>query len=87
MVFLALEPSAATDAIRVAQQIGCAVWVGSDAISEDEHKRLVEAGTNVTRFAHPLAAAPISAVEDALATVLEHHPKDVIWVQHSFTGN
>jgi hypothetical protein len=65
MIFLALEPLAAAEAIRIAEQISCPVWVGSDAISEDEHKRLTNAGTDVTRFAYPLAHASYGAIQDA----------------------
>ncbi len=84
MVLVALEPLAAAEAIRIAKQGGCSVWVGSDAISEDEHKRLTNAGTDVTRFAYPLAHASHDAIQDALATVEEHHPSEVIWLQHKF---
>jgi hypothetical protein len=84
MVFLAFEPSAAADAISIAKQIDCSVWVGSDAISEDEHTRLTNTGTDVTRFAYPLSHASHDVIQDALATVQEHHPKEVIWLQHKF---
>jgi hypothetical protein len=82
MVYLALEPAAALAAIEVARKSGAAVWVGSDAMSHEEHYRIAADGVNLTRFAYPLSGASFSVVEDAVATVVEHHPCELIWVQH-----
>jgi hypothetical protein len=48
MVYLVLEPKAAPEMAQLAAGAGCAVWVGSDVITPDEHKRLVHNGANVT---------------------------------------
>jgi len=82
MVCLALTPKAASEAIGLATSTGCSVWVGSDAITEDEHKRLYSMGAKVTRFAYPLAEATAEVIADALETVGEHHPSEIIWVRH-----
>jgi hypothetical protein len=82
MVYLALEPTAAAEAIEAAKKNGAAVWVGSDAISHEEHYNLVAEGVKVTRFEYPLSKAENSVVTDALSTVAEHHPNEVIWVQY-----
>ena len=42
LVFLALHPSGATEAIQLAPQIGCAVRDGSNAIAEQEHRELTK---------------------------------------------
>jgi hypothetical protein len=34
MVYLALEPAAAAEAIHLSKKAECAAWVGSDAITE-----------------------------------------------------
>jgi hypothetical protein len=82
MVYLALDRASALKAIALAASGGHAVWVGSDAISEEEHVRFGSEGVNLTRFAYALASANASVVEEALATVEEHHPGEIIWVQH-----
>lgn len=82
MVYLALEPRAASEAIRFAIQTGCAVRVGSDSITLEEHKRLVLQGADVTRFSYPLANAASNVIADALGTIEEHHPGEIVWVQH-----
>lgn len=82
MVYLPLDRQSALEAIRAAKAGGYSVWVGSDAISEEEHHRFGSDGVNVTRFIYPLTGVEISVVEEAVATIQEHHPGEVIWVQH-----
>jgi hypothetical protein len=82
MVYLALEPSSALEAIGLARQTGAAVWVGEDAITHDEHWRLGAEGLNITRFAYPLHDASACVVADSIATIAQHHPRETIWVQH-----
>jgi hypothetical protein len=82
MVYLALEPRAAVEAIRLANDTGCFVWVGSDALTSEEHKRFTLDGTKLTRFSYPLANATPEVIADALGTIEEHHPGETVWVQH-----
>jgi len=82
MVYLALEPKAASEAIRLATSAGWSVWVGSDAITQEEHYRLCGTGLSVTRFSYPLAEATPEVIADALETIGEHHPGEIIWVQY-----
>ena len=82
MVFLVLRPESVLDTVRLAKQSGDSVWVGSDAITGEEHQDLVRDGIKVTRFSYPLATATADVVDDALATIEEHHPSETIWVQH-----
>jgi len=82
MVYLALEPKAASEAIRIAAFEGCSVWIGSDAITEEEHKRLYSTGASVTRFSHPLSGATPEVIADALEVIELHHPSEIIWVQY-----
>lgn len=82
MVYLALDRTSALEAIACAKAGNCSVWVGSDAISEEEHRQFGSEGLKLTRFNYPLAGAGENVIEDAVATVEEHHPGEVIWVQH-----
>jgi hypothetical protein len=82
VVYLALEPKAASEAIGVAADTGWSVWVGSDAVSPEEHKQLLLRGAKLTRFSYPLASATPDVIDGALATVEEHHPGEIIWIQH-----
>lgn len=82
MVHLALGRIAAMEAIDIAKQTGCSVWVGSDAINPAEHQQLISEAVKLTRFSYPLDGASVAEVEDALVTIREHHPGEVIWVQY-----
>jgi hypothetical protein len=82
MVYLALEPRGASEAIRLAASAGWLVWVGSDAITAEEHHHLRADGAQLTRFSYPLANATPDVIADSLATIEEHHPGEIDWVQH-----
>ena len=82
MVFLVLKPESVSDTVRLAKQSGESVWVGSDAITSEEHQDLVRDRVKVTRFSYLLANGTADVVADALATIEEHHPSEIIWVQH-----
>lgn len=82
MVYLALEPAAAREAIGLARAARCAVWVGSDSLTAGEFQTLVAEGVNVTRFSQPLAGATPDEVANAIAIIAEHHPGETVWVQH-----
>jgi hypothetical protein len=86
MVCLVLEPKAVWEAISLANSTGCSVWLGSDAITQEEHYRLCSTGLRITRFGYPLAGAAPEVVDDALGEIEEHHPNEVIWVQHVRSG-
>ena len=83
MVYLPLEPVAAAEAIQLSRKTGYAVWVGSDAITEEQHRQLTRDGISITRFVYPLATATNEDVAGALSTIEEHHPGEVVWVQHN----
>jgi hypothetical protein len=82
MVYLALEPAAAREAIALARRENCWVWVGSDAFAPEEFQRLIAEGVKVTRFAQPLSRASAEVVEGVAGIVKEHHQGEIVWVQH-----
>jgi hypothetical protein len=82
MVLFALRREAALEALEIAQQLGCAVWIGSDAITDSEFERYGSDGVKVSRFVYPLSAAAAEVVEVALDTIALHHPGETIWIQH-----
>jgi len=81
VVFLALSRESALEAIALAKAGGHHVWVGADAMSQAEHSAQVEKGVKLTRFSFALAGG--DAIDDAVATIREHHPSETIWVQRS----
>jgi hypothetical protein len=82
VVFLALTREAALEAIALAKAGGHHVWVGTDVLSQAEHSAQVDKGVKLTRFSFALSADS-DTVDDAVATIREHHPSESIWVQRA----
>ena len=79
MVFLAITPAGLKDALREASGSGSAVWCGTDAISEEDFAAL--RGAYLTRLAYELGARDPLVLEDALDTIDQHHPSEVVWIE------
>jgi len=78
-IFLAVTENGLRDAIRIAAPAGNSIWCGSDAITEVDFQKL--AGPAVTRFIYPLQGQPAKVINDAIATMEEHHPGATIWIE------
>jgi hypothetical protein len=78
VVFLALSPKSALEAIAFAKAGGHHVWVGADALTPEEFSAHLVNGVKLTRFAYAIGRDPM-AIEDAIATIREHHPSEGIW--------
>lgn len=76
MIFLAITPSGLADALRIAGTAD-AVWCGSDAISEKEYE--ASTARDLSRFIYELADRKL--IDDAIATIEEHHPGQTIWIE------
>lgn len=76
MIYLAITPSGLNELLNRVNADD-AVWCGSDAITETEFKALERPG--LTRFIYALGDRQL--VDDALSTIEEHHPGQVVWVE------
>ena len=79
MVLLAISPKGLEDALRISAKTGETVWCGSEAITESEFDASMPA--RVTRFVYGLAGENATLIDDAIGTIAEHHPAQVIWVE------
>jgi hypothetical protein len=57
---------------------GGTFWVGGSVLNEAEVADLRARGYSVTVFAHRLTT--VDDIEDAVATMEEHHPRDRVFV-------
>jgi hypothetical protein len=80
MVFL-ISSRAGYESFLSRGSAGSALWVAAGVLSPGELVALREAGANVTNLIYEIAEGDWKAVEGAVATVKEHHPAEVIWVQ------
>ena len=77
MVFLAITRHGLDNALRRVGETATPVWCGADAISQDEFAAMP--GEGLTRFEYELGTREL--LPDALGTIAEHHPGEVIWVE------
>jgi hypothetical protein len=76
MVFLAITSTGLANALLIAKPDD-AVWCGSDAITEDDYA--TQKHPNLSRFIYALGDR--HKVNDAIGTIEDHHPGQVIWVE------
>ena len=79
MVLLAISAKGLDEALRISARTGEAVWCSADAVAEPDFQALTPMG--VTRFAYGLAGDNATRLESAVATIEEHHPGQVVWVE------
>ena len=83
MVFILLDRAALQEALDLAMRLEAHVWLGAESLTEQEHKAFCSSGHRITRFSYELSGAGREVVEDALSTVREHHPGEIMWVKHA----
>jgi len=81
VVYLALSPNVAREVVVLARASGASVWVGSDGLSDAEYNQAGESGVKISRFIYPFAEADAGTIERAVATVIQHHPNETVWVE------
>ena len=79
MIFLATTTGGLKDALCVAARSGATVWCSADAVSEEDFDTLKVGG--LTRFDYQLEACDPVVLADALDTIHQHHPGEVVWVE------
>jgi hypothetical protein len=82
MAFLATTRRAFDD--YVALNIDAALWVSATLVGDEEVRRLRSAGKSVTTFAYEVRSEDPELLSEALATILEHHPNQSIWVDAQY---
>lgn len=84
VVLLAITPNGLKDALREAARSGTTIWCGAGAVSEEDFNALKVPG--LTRFNYPLEERDPLVLADALDTIEEHHPGEVVWVEAASSG-
>ena len=79
MVYLAITPQGLRNILDASEAAEAPIWCGADALSKAEFEKL-ERG-NITRFAHSFVDADTATIQDALATIDEHHPGERVWIE------
>jgi hypothetical protein len=78
-VFFAMTRSAFESYMQLAQAHS-ALWVSAGVLSAQELASLRAQGMAITDFNHSIDPGDPAAVQDALDTIQEHHPEQVVWI-------
>ena len=80
MVFFALTRSGYEDIEGLLVQPSAVLWVNEGVLTESEYEAIWRAGVSISKFSSRVALER-AEIEDALATIQEHHPNTSIWVE------
>lgn len=80
MIFLAITPNGLQQAIKLAESNEISIWCGADTVSEADYETL--AVCDISRFAYALQDQHPDVLADALRTIKEHHPDEMVWIEH-----
>jgi len=84
MVYLALTPQGLRDILDASDAAKTPIWCSDDAISEAEFEKLKRG--NMSRFTHSFVNADAATIQDALATIEDHHPGERVWIENAMFG-
>jgi hypothetical protein len=76
-IYLAITKSGLEKALQAGVKTGATVWCGANTMSEGEFES--HSGSALSRFTYPIDDE--GDLAEALATIKEHHPGAVIWVE------
>lgn len=85
MVYLAFTRQGLQEILAGPEAARIDVWCSADAISQEEFDQLNL--VNVTRFIYSLQNADEATMKDALSTIEEHHPGELLWVERILSDN
>ena len=81
MVLVPLLPRSVRETVAAAKRLGCALWLGADALPRDEIESLRAEGLDVTVLSYSLAGSTGEDLSRLLETIATHHPDETILVE------
>jgi hypothetical protein len=81
VVFFVLSRKGFEDYLAVKDKLVAPLWISAGVISQSELESLRYSGADVTDFNYAIDLSENEFIDDAIETIKEHHPGEVIWVQ------
>jgi hypothetical protein len=81
LVFLALTRAGLDELSDEFGRLPSPLWVNDGVLSPEELAKLRAKGSDVTNFSYRIQPGDTTAIENALAVISEHHPRQRIWVE------
>ncbi|WHI52368.1 hypothetical protein P3339_06185 [Microbulbifer sp. MLAF003] len=81
MVIFAVTRSGYTELEQIIRSALYPVWVGDGVLNEQEIDSLRSSDIDLTNFNYAIDPSDDSALDEALATIAEHHPNERVWLE------
>jgi hypothetical protein len=59
------------------------LWLNAGVLPVEEIEELRRHGLDISSFSRPINLDDLAAIQAASATVRQHHPNDVVWIEYS----
>lgn len=81
MIFFVISRKGFESYLSVATNVSAPLWVSAGVLSQSELDELRSREVNITNFNYEIGLNETEVIEDAIETIREHHPDEVIWIQ------
>lgn len=81
MFFFVISRKSFEDYLLLEEKLSAPLWVSAGILSTSELESLRCRGADVTDFSYEIGLNENEIIDDAIETIREHHPSEVIWVQ------
>jgi hypothetical protein len=81
VVFFVISRKGYEDYLAVKEKLVAPLWISAGVISQSELESLRNSGADVTDFNYAIGLNENEVIDDAIETIKEHHPGEVVWVQ------
>jgi hypothetical protein len=81
VVFFVISRKGYEDYLAVKEKLVAPLWISAGVISQSELESLRNSGADVTVFNYAIGLNENEVIDDAIETIKEHHPGEVVWVQ------
>lgn len=81
MVLFALTKHGLTEMFDLARGNPAPIWVNQGLLDTADLNRLRSEGFNLTDFAYWIDPSDESCVQEAVGTIREHHPNQVLYIE------
>jgi hypothetical protein len=81
VVFFVISRKGFEDYLAIKDKLVAPLWISAGVISQSELESLRNSGADVTDFNYAIGLNENEVIDDAIQTIKEHHPGEVIWLQ------
>ncbi|MGZ5580650.1 MAG: hypothetical protein ACXWGW_16370 [Methylobacter sp.] len=82
MVFFVLSREGLESCLSIGANISASLWIPAGILSQSELDELRSSELSITNFNYEIGLDASEVIDAAVQTIKEHHPNEVIWVQH-----